>query len=103
MTHSSQYVKNLPHTRKKLNAAFVHRLKKLCGHIFHYHVVEVFGDEDNGDYVYVLVSREDAKGCILALCKAYGIGNDYIDIFEDIEGEGEYIQVYLSQPKPFSD
>jgi hypothetical protein len=100
MTHSYQYVATLPHTKKKLNAAFTHRLKKLCGKVFHYRVIEIFADEERGDYVSVRVDRKDAKDCIIALCSAYGIGSDYIEVYEDIENEKiEYIDIYLSQKK----
>ena len=100
MTHSYQYVATLPHTKKKLNAAFTHRLKKLCGKVFHYRVIEIFADEERGDYVSVRVDRKDAKDCIIALCSAYGIGYDYIEVYEDIENEKiEYIDIYLSQKK----
>lgn len=102
MTHSYQFNKSLPRTRKHLNAAFVRRLKKLCGGVYHLHVTEVFGCEDFGDYVFVLVSRSDEKACILSLCEAYGIGEDYIDIYPNVDDESkEYIQVYLSQKKPY--
>jgi hypothetical protein len=101
MTHSYQYIKGLPHTKKHLNAAFVHRLKKLCGRVFHLHVAEVFADEEQGDYVSVRYNRKDAKDCILSLCDAYGIGSDYIFTFEDLFHDGyEYMNIYLSQKKP---
>jgi hypothetical protein len=100
MTHSYQYVATLPHTKRKLNAAFVHRLKKLCGKVFHYRVIEIFADEERGDYVSVRVDRQDAKDCVLALCAAYGIGSDYIEVYEDIENpQLEYIDIYLSRKK----
>ena len=101
MTHSFQYVASLPLTRRKLNARFVHKLKKLCC-VFHLHVNEEFADDERGDYVWVLNknAREDAKNCILSLCAAYGIGSDYISTYEDeMDGEGEYIEIYLSQKK----
>lgn len=100
MTHSYQFDASLPRTRKHLNAAFVRRLKKLCGGVYHIHVTEVFGNDELGDYVYVLVSRSDEKACILSLCEAYGIGEDYIDIYPNVDDDSkEYIQVYLSQKK----
>ena len=103
MTHSYQYCASLPHTRKHLNAAFTHRLKKLCGKVFHIKVTEVLGDDELGDCLYVLVGRADAKACILSLCDAYGIGNEYIDIYPSVEDDTkEYIQVYLSQKKPYA-
>jgi hypothetical protein len=97
MTHSYQYCASLPHTRRKLNAAFTHRLKKLCGRVYRLHVVEVFDNEEMGDYLHVLVGRDDAKSCILSLCKAYGIGDEYVDV--ESVGEKERITIYLSQPK----
>ena len=104
MTHSYEYVASLPHTKRKLNAAFVHRLKKLCGKVFHYRVIEVFNDEERGDYVSVTLTRQDAKSCILSLCAAYGIGSDYIEVYEDIENENrEYIDIYLSRKKLSAD
>lgn len=103
MTHSYEYVASLPHTKKKLNAAFVHRLKKLCC-VFHHHVKEIFNDEERGDYVSVTLTRQDAKSCILSLCAAYGIGSDYIEAYEDIENESrEYIDIYLSRKKLSAD
>ena len=104
MTHHYQYDASLPHSRKKLNAAFTHRLKKLCGRVYHLRVVEMLANDEFGDYLYVLNKRADSKQCILDLCAAYGIGKDYIDIYpnEDMdadEGE-EFIQIYLSKPKP---
>jgi len=109
MTHSYQYQMTLPYTRRKLNARFVHNLKKLCGGIFHLHVDEVFADTDLGDYAYVLNvgNNPELKKRVLGLCKKYGIGSDYIDCFayEPMDERdtlvGEYIQVYLSQPKPY--
>ena len=99
MTHHYEYVASLPHTKKKLNAAFVHRLKKLCC-VFHHHVNETFNDEERGDYVSVTLTRQDAKECILSLCAAYGIGSDYIEVYEDIENpQREYIDIYLSRKK----
>jgi hypothetical protein len=100
----------LPYTRRKLNARFVHNLKKLCGGIFHLHVDEVFANEEFGDYVYVLNvgNNPDLKKRVFGLCKKYGIGSDYIDCYEYVpEGEndkveGEFIQVYLSKPKPYA-
>ena len=53
MTHSYQFCENLPHTRKKLNAAFVHRIKKLCGRVYRLHVVETFADESFGDFITI--------------------------------------------------
>lgn len=104
MTHSYQFNKSLPRTRKHLNAAFVRRLKKLCGGVYRIHVTEVFGNDELGDYVYVLVSRSDEKACILSLCEAYGIGEDYIDIYPNVDDDSkEYIQVYLSQKKPYKE
>ena len=106
MTHSYQYCASLPHTRKHLNAAFTHRLKKLCGKVFHIKVTEVLCDDELGEYVYVVISRADEKACILAICEAYGIGSDYIDIDqnldndEDADESKEVIIVYLSKKKP---
>jgi hypothetical protein len=103
MTHHYQYVSSLPHSKKKLNAAFVHRLKKLCGRVYHYRVIEVFGDEGLGDYVTINIKRQDAKNNVLALCSAYGIGSDYIDIYPSEFDNSEYIDIYLSQENPSSD
>jgi len=106
MTHSYQYCASLPRTRKHLNAAFTHRLKKLCGKVFHIRVSEVLGHSELGDYLYVVVGRSDAKACILDLCAAYGIGSDHIDIQpnldnpKDADESKEVIYVYLSQKKP---
>ncbi len=99
MTHHYEYVASLPHTKKKLNAAFAHRLKKLCC-VFHHHVKEIFNDEERGDFVSVTLTRQDAQECILSLCAAYGIGSDYIEVYEDIENpQREYIDIYLSRKK----
>jgi hypothetical protein len=69
--------------------------------VFNLHVVEVFADEEQGDYVYVHYNRKDAKDCILSLCDAYGIGSDYIFTFEDLFHDGyEYMNIYLSKKKP---
>lgn len=98
MTHSNEFKQSLPYTRKKLNAAFLHRLKKLCV-VFHHHVKEILGDDERGDVVSVHLKREDAKKCILDLCEAYGIGDEYIDLYANEWGNGEYIDIYLSQKK----
>ena len=108
MTHSYQYAAFLSHSKRHLNACFVHRLKKLCGRVFNLHVSETFTNDNDfgeayGDFVTIVNkhNRKDAKDAILALCRNYGIGSDYIDIFEDFDGNGnEAIQIYLSQPKP---
>ena len=92
MTHSYQYASSLSHSKRHLNACFVHRLKKLCGRVFHTHVGEVFGHEEFGDYVAVCNGRKDFKDCVLGLCSNYGIGSDYIS--ED----GDVITIYLSKP-----
>lgn len=97
MTHSYQYSASLPHTRKRLNAAFTHRLKKLCGKVFHIKVSEVFADDELGDYVYVVISRADEKACILALCDAYGIGEDFITTFPHVGTTEELITIFLSK------
>ncbi len=110
MTHSYQYISSLPHTRRKLNARFVHQLKKLCGGIFGIHVWEVFGDEDLGDYAYIFVANSTISADIIeavnSLCSRYGIGSDYIEIFDGEEGEegeieGQYMHIYLSNKKPY--
>jgi hypothetical protein len=106
MTHHYQYTASLPHSKKRLNAAFVHRMKKLCGRVYRLHVVETFADEDYGDYIVICNKnkRIDAKNAILALCAAYGIGKDYIFIYDDeFDATKEYINVYLSQPNPNAD
>lgn len=100
MTHHYQYDASLPHSRKKLNAAFVHRLKKLCARVYRLHVVETFGDEDYGDYVSVLTKRQDELDAILAIAKAYGFGDEYIFIFDEKEKGGKYIHIFLSKPNP---
>jgi hypothetical protein len=105
MTHYYQYTTSLPRTRRKLNARFVHQLKKLCGKCFYLHVSEVFADEEMGDMVFIKVDRTatEIKEMILSLCSRYGIGNDYIEVIENIEDETkEYINIYLSQKKPFA-
>ena len=93
MTHYYQYASSLSHSKRHLNACFVHRLKKLCGRVFNTRVAEVFGDEEFGDYVSVCKGRKDFKDCVLALCTNYGIGSDYIS------EEGDTIRIYLSKPK----
>ena len=97
MTHSNEFKQSLPYSRKKLNSAFLHRLKKLCV-VFHHHVTEDLGNDELGDVVHVHLKREDAKKCILDLCAAYGIGSEYISTWH--EGEREYVTIYLSQKKP---
>ena len=109
MTHSYQYISSLPKTRRKLNARFVHQLKKLCGGLYGIHVYEVFGDEDLGDYAYIFVANGTIAEAILesvkSLCSRYGIGSDYIETFEGEEGEieGQYMHIYLSKEKPYND
>ena len=106
MTHHFQYTASLPHSRKKLNAAFVHRLKKLCGRVYRLHVIEIFNDEDYGDYVTIRNKngRVDAKNAILSLCAAYGIGKEYIFIYDDeVGGKDEFIDIFLSKPNPSAD
>lgn len=100
MTHSYQFCESLPHTRKKLNAAFVHRIKKLCGRVYRLHVVETFADESFGDFITIenKGKRDDARNCIIGIALAYGIGRDFVSITDD--GEREVIRIYLSQPKP---
>ena len=108
MTHSYQYAGCLSHSKRKLNAYFVHRLKKMCGRVFNLHVSETFAKDNDfgaayGDFVTIVNknNRADAKDAIFALCRNYGIGSDYIDVFEDFDGNGnEAIQIYLSKPKP---
>lgn len=104
MTHSYQYIGSLPLTRRKLNARFVHQLKKLVGGKYGIHVWEIFGSEDCGDYTYIFVKDSDNSSAIVdevkALCKKYGIGSDYIDIYDSEFKQGQYVQVYLSQTKP---
>ena len=110
MTHSYQYISSLPHTRRKLNARFVHQLKKLCGGKYGIHVWEVFNDEDLGDYAYIFVANSEVSETILSdaklLCSRYGIGSDYIEVLEGEEGEegeieGQYMNIYLSDKKPY--
>ena len=100
MTHHFQYDPSLPHSRKKLNAAFVHRVKKLCARVYRLHVVETFADEDLGDYIKILTKRQDELNAILAICKAYGIGDEFIFVYENEGGVGNYINIYLSKPSP---
>ncbi|MEE3350720.1 MAG: hypothetical protein VZR09_11885 [Candidatus Gastranaerophilaceae bacterium] len=112
MTHSYQYISSLPHTRRKLNARFVHQLKKLCSGKFGIHVCEVFNDDEFGDYAYIFVTNNTIAAVILAavksLCSRYGIGSDYIEIFDGFKGdmdeiEGQYMHIYLSKKKPYHD
>ena len=101
MTHYYQYDSSLPHSRRRLNAAFVHRLKKLVGRVYHLHVVEIFADEDHGDYVSVRNKnrRVDARNAILALCKAYGIGDEFIHVYdEELDDKDEFIDIHLTKP-----
>ena len=100
MTDYFQYEKTIPIARKMLNASFVHLLKKVCGSVFHYHVTEVFADEDLGDYVYVYINDDDAnetfKTWLNELLNKYGIGSEYVEFFES-QTTGWYVNIYLSR------
>lgn len=105
MTHYYQFSKSLPYSRRKLNSAFVHALKKLCGIKHHLHVLEYLDNDDFGAFVSVNYPLDsEAKNEIIALCKRYGIGSDYIETYEDVGDETkEYINIYLEKPCPYTD
>ena len=100
MTHYYEYNKSLPCSRRKLNQWFVHRLKKMVGGTYRLHVNEEFGDPDHGDYisVYSPHKRVDVKSAMLALAAAYGIGKEYINVYDDEFEGGEYIDINLTKP-----
>lgn len=109
MTHSYQYKSNLPLSRRKMNARFVGKLKNLCGGIYGLHVYEHFSnDADARDYAYIFIPKSNPnaraiKSRVLNLCKNYGIGKDFVEVLEGENGanfdvEGEYINIYLSEP-----
>lgn len=102
MTHYYEYNESLPWSRRKLNQWFVHRLKKMIGGTYRLHVIEVFGDPNHGDYIKVLNphKRADVRNAMLALATAYGIGNEYINVYDNVlelDG-GEYIEINLTKP-----
>lgn len=106
MTHSYQFESNLPRSRKKLNARFVHHLKCLCGRKYHLYVSETFGDDEFGDSVCVCVPKDNTtiKGEIMSLCESFGIGSDYVEVYDDeFEANKEYVHIYLSRMKPYND
>jgi hypothetical protein len=105
MTHSYQYDANLPYTRRKLNARFVHNLKKLCGPKHHIHVNEAFGLEERGDIASIFIKNgdnaADIESSVMKLAERYGIGSDYILTYDDIfDGDGKYIDFHLSKKVP---
>lgn len=104
MTHSYEFSSSLPYSRRKLNSAFLHQLKKLCGGKHGYHVFETLGDEELGDYAYVLLPyNEDGKAIateVTALCLRYGIGSNYHHTY--LTNEGKFrVEVYLERESPW--
>ena len=115
MTHSNEFSKAMPYVRRKLNAKFVHELKKLVGKLYRLHVEVMLGDAVHnddvfcGDYVFVFVPSthnysSTVIGSINALCDRYGIGSNYIEMFDGastINGEdvdGVFVEIYLEKP-----
>ena len=104
MTKYYQYDTTISNAKRKLNAAFVHELKKMCGRKFHYHVTEIFydpidQDDSLGDYVYVKYdnNNKEFKSCLRGLLARYCIGREYVKHFQSFE-KGEYfVNIYLSQ------
>ena len=105
----------MPYVRRKLNAKFVHELKKLVGKLYRLHVAVALGDAVHnddvfcGDYVFVFVPSthkffDAVLGSINALCERYGIGSDYIEVIDGestINGEyadGVFVEIYLEKP-----
>ena len=120
MTHSNEFSKAMPYVRRKLNAEFVHELKKLVGKLYHLHVAESIGNstnyhnaDDMGDSVYVFVPYNNDEyrfdfscvvGSIRALCERYGIGDDYIQVsdgattFDGADIDGDFVTIFLMKP-----
>ena len=100
MTHYYEYNKSLPCSRRKLNAWFVHRLKKLIGGTYKLHVSEEFRSPEHGDYisVYNPHKRIDVKNAMLTLAAAYGIGKEYINVYDNEIDGGEFIEINLTKP-----
>ena len=101
MTHSYEFMSSTPYTRRKLNSAFVHNLKKLCGGKYGVHVFVVLNDPDYGDYVYFLhFNNAKLMEKVTKLMHRYGIGDEYIQRIENLFDEdesSEYVHIYLSE------
>ena len=92
-------------SRKHLNAAFLHRLKKVCVSL-HLHVNERLNDEVLGDFVAIPIRKpnEEYKQMLISLASRYGIGSDYIDVIDnEYTGDKEYLQFYLDKKKPYAE
>jgi len=100
MTHYYEYNESMPCSRRKLNQWFVHRLKKLIGGTYRLHVSEEFRSPEHGDYisVYNPHKRIDVKNAMLALAAAYGIGKEYISVYDNEIDGGEFIEINLTKP-----
>jgi hypothetical protein len=73
----------------------------MIGGTYRLHVKEVFGDPDHGDYISVHNphKRADVRNAMFALAAAYGIGNEYINVYDNVvELGGEFIDINLTKP-----
>jgi hypothetical protein len=97
--HYYDFTPNVPNKRRKLNAEFVDRMKRICGGKHHAHVdVDI---NDNGrDMAHVTFGADNdaIKHDVLALCHNYGYGNDHVSVVTD--GDTNNCTIYVSLNKP---
>jgi hypothetical protein len=72
----------------------------MIGGTYRLHVSEEFRSPEHGDYisVYNPHKRADVKNATLALAAAYGIGKEYINVYDNEIDGGEFIEINLTKP-----